>query len=115
MRRPARANASKDIPAAATIGAWDTSGPREGVLAGRDGVPTVLRVRGFRFFFYTQEGREPAHTHVESGGNEAKFWLVPVAPAFSRGYADHELRRIEAIIAENIGVLEDAWQRVHPR
>ena len=62
-----------------------------------------------------QEGREPAHIHVESGGSEAKFWLLPIAQAFSRGYADHELRRVEAIITENLGVLQDAWERVHHR
>jgi len=61
------------------------------------------------------EGHEPAHIHVESGDNEAKFWLVPVVLAFNRGFADHELRRIAAIISEDIGVLQDAWQRVHDR
>jgi hypothetical protein len=30
-------------------------------------VPTVLRVSGFRFFFYSMEGDEPAHIHVEQG------------------------------------------------
>lgn len=78
-------------------------------------MPTVLRVRGYRFFFYMREGREPAHIHVESGDGEAKYWLSPVALAFSTGYADHELRRVEAIIAENQEVLLSAWQRVHDR
>ncbi|HEY3118807.1 MAG TPA: DUF4160 domain-containing protein [Chloroflexota bacterium] len=62
-----------------------------------------------------QEGNEPAHIHVESGDGEAKFWLSPVAAAFSAGYANPELRRIETIIAENLEVLLDAWQRVHHR
>lgn len=78
-------------------------------------MPTVLRVRGYRFFFYMQEGREPAHIHVESAGSEAKFWLSPIVLAVNRGFADHELRRIEAIIADHRGVLQDAWQRVHHR
>src|ERR1043165_864320 len=38
-------------------------------------MPTVLRVSGFRFFFYSLEGSEPAHIHVEHGDNTAKFWL----------------------------------------
>ncbi len=28
-------------------------------------MPTVLSVSGFRFFFYSLEGAEPSHIHVE--------------------------------------------------
>ena len=42
-------------------------------------MPTVFRERGFRFFFYSNEGnpREPMHIHVEKDNMEAKFWLYP--------------------------------------
>jgi hypothetical protein len=30
-------------------------------------VPTVLRERGFRFFFWSNESNEPPHIHVQSG------------------------------------------------
>jgi hypothetical protein len=30
-------------------------------------MPTVLVVEGFRFFFFSNEGFEPAHIHVEKG------------------------------------------------
>ena len=36
-------------------------------------MPTVLRVFRFRFFFYSLEGSEPPHIHVEHGDNIAKF------------------------------------------
>jgi hypothetical protein len=36
-------------------------------------MPTVLRVSGYRFFFYSLEGSEPSHIHVEHGDNVAKF------------------------------------------
>ncbi|HEU0169368.1 MAG TPA: DUF4160 domain-containing protein [Chloroflexota bacterium] len=78
-------------------------------------MPTVLRLRGLRFFFYMKEGREPAHIHVESGDGEAKFWLAPIALAFNRGYADHELRRIESVIAEHLEELLSGWNSVHNR
>jgi hypothetical protein len=38
-------------------------------------MPTLLRVEGFRFFFYSNERQEPAHVHVEKGAGEAKLWL----------------------------------------
>jgi hypothetical protein len=40
-------------------------------------MPTVLRADGFRFFFYANEGNEPAHIHVRKAEGEAKFWLTP--------------------------------------
>jgi hypothetical protein len=30
-------------------------------------MPTLLRVEGFRFFFYSGERQEPPHDHVEKG------------------------------------------------
>jgi hypothetical protein len=46
---------------------------------------TVLRADGFWFFFYANEGNEPAHIHVRKAEGEAKFWLTP--DVVSRGYA----------------------------
>jgi hypothetical protein len=40
-------------------------------------MPVVFRYKGFRFFFYSNEGnpREPVHIHARGEGGEAKFWL----------------------------------------
>jgi len=40
-------------------------------------MPVVFRYRNFRFFFYSNEGMEPAHIHVRGRDGEAKFWLKP--------------------------------------
>jgi hypothetical protein len=54
-------------------------------------MPTVMRVGPYRFFFYSNEGNEPAHIHVTAGGNEAKFWLSPVSLASNRGFSARDL------------------------
>ena len=41
-------------------------------------MPTILRVDGHRFFFFSNESGEPPHIHVETADNYAKFWLSPV-------------------------------------
>ena len=72
-------------------------------------MPTVLRVSGFRFFFYSMEGAEPPHIHVEHGDNVAKFWLQPVSLAESHGFRTHEVNRLRAlVIAHRLSFLE-AW------
>ena len=37
--------------------------------------PTVLRVRGFRFYFFSREEQRP-HVHVQHAEGEAKFWIA---------------------------------------
>jgi Domain of unknown function (DUF4160) len=41
-------------------------------------MPTVLRVGPYRFFFYSGDGSEAPHVHVERDASVAKFWLDPV-------------------------------------
>jgi hypothetical protein len=72
-------------------------------------MPTVLRSSGFRFFFYSLEGSEPAHIHVEHGDNVAKFWLEPVSLAESRGFRSHELNRLRAMVIEHRATFLEAW------
>jgi hypothetical protein len=67
-------------------------------------VPTVLRLRGYRFFFFSHEGTEPARIHVESGDCYAKFWLQPVELARSVGYNSPELTKLHRIVAEHGGL-----------
>jgi len=72
-------------------------------------VPTVLRVDGHRFFFYSNEGNEPPHIHVQTADKYAKFWLKPVRMAESIGYTSEELRRIEDIISDHSELLLEVW------
>ena len=75
-------------------------------------MPVVLGYRGFRFFFYSNEGspREPAHVHVRGDGGEAKFWLHPqVRVAESVGLEARTLRELTGVVEGNAALLERAW------
>ena len=72
-------------------------------------MPTVLRIGPYRFFFYSNEGNEPAHVHVQRDRSLAKFWLRPVALASSSEFRGPELREIERLIAINADELLEAW------
>jgi hypothetical protein len=72
-------------------------------------MPTVLRIGGARFFFYSNEGEEPAHVHVEQAGAVAKFWLDPVSLASSSRFTGRELRRLERLVNEHQQRLLEAW------
>jgi len=77
-------------------------------------MPTVLRVSGFRFFFYSLENSEPPHIHVEQGDRVAKFWLNPVSLAETYGFRSHEVTRMRALVIEHRLTFMEAWN-VHFR
>jgi hypothetical protein len=76
-------------------------------------MPTVLRVRRFRFHFYSDERNEPPHIHVRASEGECKFWLDPIALAKNRGFAPHVLREIERIIYEYREFLFEKYNEYH--
>lgn len=75
-------------------------------------MPVIFRDRGFRFFFYSNEGspREPVHIHVEKNGVEAKFWMKPeIRVAYNDGYDARTLRELTGIIGFHKSQIERAW------
>lgn len=61
-------------------------------------MPEVLRIQGYRFFFFSREGTEPHHIHVEQAERYAKFWLTPILLAESRGFRSTELRDLHNLV-----------------
>jgi hypothetical protein len=72
-------------------------------------MPTVLRIRNYRFFFFSNEGNEPSHIHVESGNKYAKFWLEPVQIVRSADFNATELNEIRKLILENLNFVKEKW------
>jgi hypothetical protein len=74
-------------------------------------MPTVLRVKGYRFWFYEADFDEPPHVHVGKEGREAKYWLDPVGVARVGRFMPVDLREIERIVNDNVGFLLRAWEQ----
>lgn len=73
-------------------------------------MPTVLRVNGYRFFFFSNEGNEASHIHVERGDGYAKFWLEkPVRLQYSHKFTRAELRDIRGIVIEHDEYFKEKW------
>ena len=72
-------------------------------------MPTVLRVGPYRFFFYSADGGEPPHVHVQREDQIAKFWLQPVRLEDSGGFGRVEVRRIQAMVDLNAALLVRCW------
>ena len=72
-------------------------------------MPTVLRKGKYRFFFFSNEGNEPVHIHVEAGDNYAKFWLSPIVLSRSVGFNAVELGKLRRLIEENESIFMEKW------
>lgn len=72
-------------------------------------MPKVLQVKGYRIFFFSLEGNEPPHVHVEQAERYAKFWLNPVSLNSSRGFRSGELSEIQRILEDNQDLILEKW------
>jgi hypothetical protein len=72
-------------------------------------MPTVLKLKGYRFFFFSLEGNEPPHIHIEHGDKVAKYWLTPVNLASSSGFRSHELSKVRLIVIEHQKLFLEKW------
>ena len=73
-------------------------------------MPTVLRWNGYRFYFFSNEGDEPPHIHVDKAGCTAKLWLNPVEIAKNIGYSPRELAEIARKVEAEALAFEEKWR-----
>lgn len=78
-------------------------------------MPTVLRWNGYRFYFFSNEGDEPPHIHVDKAGCTAKLWLNPVEIAKNIGYSPREIAEIVRKAEAEADVFEEKWREFFGR
>ena len=78
-------------------------------------VPTLLRIRGFRFYVYAEESTEPAHVHIDKGSGTMKVWLRDNAIAHIEGLKPAEIRAALVFVREHHKLLVDGWNEFQSR
>jgi hypothetical protein len=78
-------------------------------------VPTVLRVDGYRFYFYSHEPNEPPHIHVDRQSSSAKLWLETISLARNVGFSAKELGEIISTVRGHREQLLEAWHEFFGR
>lgn len=71
-------------------------------------MPTVLRLNGFRFFFYAND-HLPVHIHIEKGEGTPKFDLFPVELVKSKRFKASEINEIRKLVLENRELFNKKW------
>lgn len=76
-------------------------------------MPTLLRLFGLRFFFWSRE-HKPIHVHVESSDGIAKFEIeTGVKLIENNGLQAKDLRMAESILKENREEFVTKWINYH--
>jgi hypothetical protein len=72
-------------------------------------MPTVLILKGYRFFFVSLDRGEPIHIHIEKNNSYAKFWLNPTSLSRSKGFKAQEISEIRRIIEKHEKIFIKRW------
>ncbi|MGH9782715.1 MAG: DUF4160 domain-containing protein [Terriglobia bacterium] len=78
-------------------------------------MPTVLRLRSYRFFFVSSDRSEPPHIHVRRDNMVAKFWLEPVALERACGFRRAELSTIAKLVQAHRERFLERWHEFFGR
>ncbi len=70
-------------------------------------MPTILKIKGYRFFFFSREELRQ-HVHIQCQHGEAKFWLDPQIELAK----NYKLSRKELNEVEKIGEGHLYWENL---
>lgn len=72
-------------------------------------MPNIIVENGYRLFFFSNEGLESPHVHIQYGSALAKFWIKPVRLAKNEGMKAMELRRASVLAEKHEKLIQEKW------
>ena len=76
-------------------------------------MPTILLRKGWRIFFFANEGTEPIHIHCKKGSVQGKFWILSddydIKTDYVRYMTRQEEREVRKILFEHFDEIVEAW------
>jgi len=71
-------------------------------------MPTVLRIDGYRFFFFSDE-HTPEHIHIEKGDSYARIEIESLKVTDSYNLNNKELKKLLSLVTKNKDKLKGTW------
>jgi len=71
-------------------------------------MPTILRIEGYRFFFFSDE-HLPQHIHIEKGDGYARIEIESNKVTDSYNLTSKELKKLTTLVNQNNEKLKKAW------
>lgn len=71
-------------------------------------MPTVLRIDGYRFFFFSDE-HTPEHIHIEKGDSYARIEIESLKVTDTYNLNSKELKKLVSLVTKNKEKLKGTW------
>jgi hypothetical protein len=71
-------------------------------------MPTIIKIDGFRFFFFSNE-HLPSHIHIEKADGYARIELENLQITESYNFNSKELKKIMILVEKNKQKLQKGW------
>ena len=71
-------------------------------------MPTVLRIDGYRFFFFSDE-HTPEHIHIEKGDSYARIEIESLKVTDSYNLNSKDLKKLVSLVTKNKDKLKGTW------
>ncbi len=78
------------------------------IITQRIKMPTILRIDGFRFFFFSDE-HLPSHIHIEKGDGYARIELESIKITDSYNLNSKELKKLSTLVKQHNDELRKVW------
>ena len=76
-------------------------------------MPTILKLLGWRLFFYANESHEPVHVHCQKAECDCKYWLLEeefdIEPQYEYNLSPRDRREIRKIIFDHFDLILSEW------
>jgi hypothetical protein len=71
-------------------------------------IPKVLKIDGFRFFFFSNE-HTPEHIHIKKGNMYARIEIETLEVTDSYNCNSKEIKKMISIVKKNQKILQGKW------
>jgi len=71
-------------------------------------MPTVLKIDGYRFFFFSDE-HTPEHIHIEKGDSYIRIEIESLKVTNSYNINSKETKKLVKLVTQNKDKLREAW------
>jgi len=71
-------------------------------------MPTILKIDGWRFFFFSDE-HTPEHIHIEKADSYVRIEIDSLSVTDSYNVNSKELKKLVQLVEQNSSKLKEAW------
>ena len=77
-------------------------------------MPTILKIDGFRFFFFSNE-HNPKHIHIEKADAYVRIELNTLKVTDSYNLNSKDIKKLVELVKQNNNILKGAWDEYFNR